>query len=130
MNKVYEYAIRIPELCGSEDAEGWVEEIKAKWKRELAKKKALAQRPGKSARDRAKLGFGFMAFECDVDKAFYCLDLAELCILAHRRRAHNEQNDSRIDELIEIVKKKEALYPDVSEYMTAEVAVQSDGWNV
>jgi hypothetical protein len=109
MNKVYEYAIRIPELCGSEDAEGWVEEIKAKWKRELAKKKALAQRPGKSARDRAKLGFGFMAFECDVDKAFYCLDLAELCILAHRRRAHNEQNDSRIDELIEIVKKKRSV---------------------
>jgi hypothetical protein len=129
MNKVYEFAVKIPELCGSEDIEGWVEGIKLLWERELSGEKDLAKRLGKSARDRAKLGFGFMAFECNVDKAFYCLDLAELCILAHRRRAHNERNDSRIDELIDIVKKEEALYPDVSEYMTAEVAVQSDGWN-
>lgn len=130
MNKVYEFAVKIPELCGSEDAEGWSEEIKAKWERELAGDKALAQRPGKSARDRAKLGFGFMAFQCDVDKAFYCLDLAELCILSHRKKMHGEKVDARIEELVAAAKKKEALYPDVSKYMTADMAVQSDGWNV
>ena len=129
MNKVYEYAVKIPELCGSEDAKGWSEGIKLLWEKELAGNMSLAKHPGKSARDRAKLGFGFMAFQCDVDKAFYCLDLAELCILAHRKRAHGEKVDDRINELVAVVKKKEELFPDVSEYMTADMAVQSDGWN-
>lgn len=53
MNKVYNFAVKIPELCESEDADGWSESIKLKWREELAGNKALAQRPGKSARDRA-----------------------------------------------------------------------------
>lgn len=127
----YEFALKIPYLCKADNPEVYSLIIKMLWETELSGDPRLAQSNFNTVFDRVKIGFGFMAFgDCNNAKANHCLRLAELIVICHREKHGDTENKSRKQMLIDRIKKDEALYPEISEYMTADIAVQSDGWNV
>lgn len=133
MVSVLDFAMRIPELCGSPDPERWAVQIRAAYEDERSKGRASAFYRGDL--DRKVLGwrlrtvFGFTAFEHDKGPAEHCYNLLKIWEAAHYRIEHGEtQYADEEERLIAVAAVDEARYPDIADVLTVQQASENGGW--
>jgi hypothetical protein len=128
---VKELAIKAAELCIAADADRWADIAAHVWDTETDDKSVSDRRPEDIANPgrRSNVIFGFMAFGCYQEKAWYVKRLITLAEFAHYREAHGIDSDKVIEQLKADLKSHAGKFPDVDAYITIEQAETGSFWD-